>query len=73
MNDQHLNAPVQEESDKKGAVCMSMGAILFILGALDCVLAWRGAFDVSNFYIAFLVMGASLYSIGMVRAAKDSD
>lgn len=72
MNDQHLNTPIEGE-DKKGAVCLSLGAIMFILGALDCALAWRGSFEVSSFYVAFLAGGVSLYCVGMVRAAGDSD
>ena len=73
MNDQHLNTPMEGGDDKKGAVCTSFGMILVILGALDCALAWRGSFEVSNFAVALLVGGVSLYCIGAVRAGNDPD
>jgi len=73
LNEQQMNASLDEEDSKKGAVCKSLGVILVILGALDCALAWRGGFEVSNFYAALLASGIFLYCIGAVRAANDPD
>ncbi|VAX11299.1 hypothetical protein MNBD_GAMMA26-880 [hydrothermal vent metagenome] len=73
MIDENIDTTREEENDKKGAVCTSFGMILIILGALDCVLAWRGSFEVTSFYVFLLVAGIALYCIGSARAANDSD
>ena len=61
------NGPVQDFQPKKGVKTRLLGVILIFLGIMDSMLAWRGGFAVSNFYILFFASGVILYVIGGIR------
>ncbi len=62
-----IDAGIVDGEDNKGVIPKVLGVILIILGALDCALAWRGGFAVTNFYVLLLVLGIFFYCIGAVR------
>ena len=46
------------------------GVIMIILGAMNCMLAWRGSFHLSEFYLALIGLGLALYCFGAIRASS---
>ncbi|MBT5110766.1 MAG: hypothetical protein HOM25_18965 [Rhodospirillaceae bacterium] len=51
----------------RGAVFRIFGVILVILGTLDIMLSWRGAFDVAPFHVMLIATGLLLCAIGAIR------
>jgi hypothetical protein len=59
----------------KGIVSKIFGAIMVMLGAMDCMLAWRGSFQISEFYIVLIGLGLALFCFGTIvhnQASKGS-
>lgn len=54
----------------KGVKTKIFGVVLVFLGALDAMLSWRGAYNVSQFYWFMLGGGAFLIFLGSARGAK---
>lgn len=52
---------------KKGVMIKIFGVILLLLGAMDCMLMWRGGLPVSINFYAFIVIGLILIVIGSIR------
>jgi hypothetical protein len=51
----------------RGAIIRLFGVILIILGTLDIMLSWRGAFDIMSFHVFLLAAGLFLCLIGAIR------
>lgn len=55
------------EASRKGVLARVSGIMLIILGSMDCMLAWRGGFDINGLYIGLLVSGFILFAIGSIQ------
>ncbi len=51
----------------RGAVIRLFGVILVILGTLDIMLSWRGAFEIVPFHVMLVAAGLLLCLIGTIR------
>jgi len=47
------------------------GVIMIILGAMNCMLAWRGSFQVSEFYVILIGLGLTLFCFGAIKATSE--
>ena len=63
MNDRTGNA---------GLFARIFGVILIILGSMDCMLAWRGSYQINEFYMILIGFGMVLFCFGAVRASGSS-
>ncbi|NKB59814.1 MAG: hypothetical protein GKS00_26150 [Alphaproteobacteria bacterium] len=51
----------------RGAIVRMFGVILVILGTLDIMLSWRGAFEIVPFHVMLIAAGLLLCLIGAIR------
>ena len=47
-----------------------IGMGLIFLGALDCMLSWRGGLTISGLYILFIAAGVMLFAAGSIRGSQ---
>jgi len=58
---------LEEETEvNKGLHFRLFGVVLIFLGALDCLLSWRGSLTVSYFYVVLLALGIFLFAVGHI-------
>ncbi len=57
-------------SRPRGVVPRVFGVIMIILGSMNCMLAWRGSFEISLFYLVLIGFGLFLFCFGAVRATS---
>jgi hypothetical protein len=60
---------MNSEIRKAGVFHRIFGVIMIILGAMNCMLAWRGAFQISAFFLLLIGLGLVLYCIGAIKSA----
>ena len=60
----------EKTTNSRGVPFKVLGVILIILGTLDCMLAWRGGFEISALYIGLLAAGVLLFCIGSIQNNK---
>jgi len=65
-NARSANGEIPSER-KNGAIFRIFGVILIILGTLDVMLSWRGAFDIVPFHATLIAVGLLLCLIGAIR------
>ena len=53
-----------------GVLAKIFGAIMIILGSMNCMLAWRGSFQVNSFYLALILLGLALFCFGAIKASS---
>lgn len=53
----------------KGLLLRVLGVVCVLVGALDCMLAWRGGFSISLMYLVFIAAGILLFVLGAIRRA----
>ena len=58
------------ESNKEGILPKIFGLILIFLGGMNCMLAWRGSFEVNLSFVFLIVVGIALFCFGVIRAAS---
>jgi hypothetical protein len=51
----------------RGAIIRLFGVFLVILGTLDIMLSWRGAFAIVPFHVMLIAAGLLLCLIGAIR------
>lgn len=56
-----------------GVVAKIFGAIMVILGSMNCMLAWRGSFQISEFFVLLIVAGIALFCYGAIRTSPEED
>lgn len=59
-----------EDQPKKGVKMRIFGVILIFVGVLDGMLAWRGGFQLSGFYVVLFASGVLLFALGAVRGRR---
>ncbi len=64
MTNEHADLP---RRSSRGAFARMFGVILIILGTLDIMLSWRGAFEIVPFHVMLIAAGLLLCLIGAVR------
>lgn len=61
-----------ETTPKRGVKTKILGVGLLFVGLMDSMLAWRGGFEVAEFYVVFIAAGLALIAIGTLRQRRDS-
>ena len=56
-----------------GVVAKIFGAIMIILGSMNCMLAWRGSFQSSDFFVLLIVGGIALFCFGAIKTSLEKD
>lgn len=49
------------------------GVSLVFVGVLDCMLSWRGGFQVDSFYTFLILSGVLLIIVGTIRQANRTE
>lgn len=62
---------MNHKAGKAGLLPRLFGVIMIILGAMNCMLAWRGSFPVSEFYVLLIGLGITLFCFGAIKATSE--
>ncbi len=52
---------------RRGVKTKILGVCLVFLGLMDSMLSWRGGFEVTGLYVAFILAGLALIAVGAIR------
>ncbi len=66
-NDADLSGGAASSGGNRGALLRLFGVILVILGTLDIMLSWRGAFEIVPFHVMLVISGLFLCFLGAIR------
>ncbi len=51
----------------RGLVARIFGAVLVIVGFMDCMLAWRGGFQINLLFVILIVSGILVFTVGAIQ------
>ncbi len=54
------------EGNKAGVIAKIFGVIMILLGGMNCMLAWRGAFSINTFFLVLIGFGLMLFCLGVI-------
>lgn len=51
----------------RGLLARIFGVVLVITGFMDCMLAWRGGFQINLLFVMFIMSGILVFAVGAVQ------